>query len=87
MVRRHIERLLKEALTDTPVVLLVGARQTGKSTLAQAIVPRNRYVTLDDATTLAAAKAAPKEFISRFDRLTRFLLRLCGNGSRADRLG
>jgi predicted AAA+ superfamily ATPase len=33
MYRRNIEHTLHLALADTPVVLLNGARQTGKSTL------------------------------------------------------
>jgi len=32
---RHIAPFLVEALSDTPVVVLNGARQTGKSTLVQ----------------------------------------------------
>ncbi len=35
MYRRNVEAELQAALADTPVVLLNGARQTGKSTLAQ----------------------------------------------------
>jgi hypothetical protein len=38
-------------LRDTPVVSLVGPRQAGKSTLAQTLVPLDRYVILDEATT------------------------------------
>ena len=59
MLSRHIEPLLTEALEDTPVVLLNGARQTGKSTLAQAVARAQgrRYLTLDDRVTLAAARA------------------------------
>ncbi len=54
------------ALTDTPVVLLNGARQTGKTTLARnyantASIP---YVTLDDATQLAAARSDAQGFLS-----------------------
>ncbi len=33
MYARNIESELREPLADTPVVLLNGARQTGKSTL------------------------------------------------------
>lgn len=51
-----------------PVVLLTGARQVGKSTLAQTLVPEDRYLTLDDATLLAGARADPAAFISRRDR-------------------
>lgn len=69
MIQRHIEGPLQEALADTPVVLLVGARQTGKSTLAQTLVPPSRYLTLDDATILASARAAPSEFVAGFDHL------------------
>ncbi|PWQ93236.1 ATP-binding protein [Leucothrix arctica] len=66
MHTRHITPLIKEALSDTPVVLLNGARQTGKSTLAQNLNesdPR-RYLTLDDQVTLAAATSDPDGFIS-----------------------
>ncbi|SEF83884.1 ATP-binding protein [Thauera chlorobenzoica] len=66
MYDRHIAPLLIQALADTPVVLLNGARQTGKSTLAQSLpeaTPR-RYLTLDDHTTLAAAHADPAGFIA-----------------------
>lgn len=66
MYARHIAIQLAEALTDTPVVVINGARQTGKSTLAQALegqAPR-RYLTLDDQTTLAAAKGNPEGFIA-----------------------
>jgi predicted AAA+ superfamily ATPase len=69
MIRRHIGANLTAAIGDTPVVLLVGARQTGKSTIARTLVPKNRYVTLDDATTLASAKADPTAFVEQFDTL------------------
>lgn len=65
MLRRGIESPLKTALADTPVVLLTGARQVGKSTLAQTLVPEDRYLTLDDATILAAAQTDPVAFVSR----------------------
>lgn len=69
MLRRHIEVALKRSLTDNPVVLLTGARQVGKSTLAQTVVPDERYFTLDDATVLAAAQADPTAFIGRHAEL------------------
>ena len=37
MTRRSIEHAIREVLADSPVVLLNGARRTGKTTLAQAI--------------------------------------------------
>jgi predicted AAA+ superfamily ATPase len=55
------------ALTDTPVALIVGPRQAGKSTLAQWIGDEGigdvRHVTLDDLRTLAAARNDPTTFV------------------------
>lgn len=66
MYPRHIFPLIVEALADTPVVLLNGARQTGKSTLVQLLSASNgcRYMTMDDRVVLAAAKADPTGFIA-----------------------
>lgn len=66
MYRRNITLLLNEALLDTPVVLLNGARQVGKSTLVRSGVVDDlgaRYLTLDDAGVLAAAEADPAGFL------------------------
>lgn len=67
MLTRNIAPNIIEALADTPVVMLNGARQTGKSTLAKSLISDKHighYVTLDDATALAAAKHDPAGFIS-----------------------
>ena len=65
MYTRNIETELHSALADTPVVLLNGARQTGKSTLAQNFADASSvpYVTLDDATQLAAAGSDAQGFL------------------------
>ena len=64
---RHIAPLLAESLSDTPVVVINGARQSGKSTLAQGVsadkATSRRYLTLDDAVVLNAAKSDPAGFI------------------------
>lgn len=67
MFKRKIKQRLLEALSDSPVVLLNGARQTGKSTLALSLLPDIQYLTLDDPAVLTAAKADPFGFISAFD--------------------
>ena len=70
MYRRHITAQLLAALGDTPVVLLHGARQVGKSTLAQELATKGhpaRYLTLDDAAVLAAAKSDPAGFVRGLD--------------------
>lgn len=69
MHTRHITPRLADALTDTPVVVINGARQSGKSTLAQSLTganatPARRYLTLDDSAILNAAKSDPAGFIN-----------------------
>jgi len=67
MIRRRVTDRLLQALTDTPVVLVNGARQTGKSTLVQSpeLTERSRqYLTFDDPGVLAAAKRDPNGFVA-----------------------
>lgn len=63
LITRFVRPRLIEALTDTPVVLVHGPRQCGKSTLAQT-VEGYAYITFDDAVQLAAAKADPVGFVA-----------------------
>jgi hypothetical protein len=62
---RFAELRLLEALADTPVVLIHGPRQCGKTTLAQVVGARegHAYLNLDDDVTLAAATADPVGFV------------------------
>ncbi|MCX6547043.1 MAG: ATP-binding protein [Acidobacteria bacterium] len=60
---RNLLPALETALTDTPVVFLAGARQTGKSTLVQGLGRGSDYRTFDDLSVLAAAQADPVGFI------------------------
>jgi len=55
---------LHEVLGDSPVVLINGARQTGKTTLAQTLTKERPYLTFDDAGVLAAAKNDPAGFLA-----------------------
>lgn len=63
---RFVQDRLLEALADTPVVLLHGPRQCGKSTLARKIGDASGYVyiTFDDDVLRAAAKADPVGFVA-----------------------
>ncbi|MBK8523640.1 MAG: ATP-binding protein [Betaproteobacteria bacterium] len=66
---RAIETQLAEALLDTPVVMIAGPRQSGKTTLARKIAAHGmRYLTLDDELTLLAAKEDPSGMIRALDR-------------------
>jgi uncharacterized protein len=53
---------VQAALQDTPIVLLYGARQTGKRTLVRTF--GERYITLDDAVVLAAAREDAAGFVA-----------------------
>ena len=70
-IARHIRSRVDEALTDTPVVVLQGARQVGKSTLAASFVAQGsgRLVTLDDAPVREAALSDPTGFLESIDGL------------------
>lgn len=66
MYRRYLQSLLRDALEDSPVVLLNGARQTGKSTLAQMLLAEReaQYFTFDNASALSAAATDPSGFLA-----------------------
>jgi hypothetical protein len=55
-------------MKDTPVVLINGPRQSGKTTLVQHYAPSMPYYTLDDDTVLNAVLHDPVGFINRFDK-------------------
>ena len=63
---RFAERRLADALADTPVVLLHGPRQCGKTTLARAVAEPAGYgyLSFDDDNLAAAAKADPAGFVA-----------------------
>ncbi|MEO8540167.1 MAG: ATP-binding protein [bacterium] len=68
MYARHLTASLRDAMADTPVILIAGARQTGKSTLVQSVAPESGYFTFDDELTLRAARSDPQGFIQSLPR-------------------
>jgi hypothetical protein len=72
MFPRFVEHKLLEALQDTPVVLIHGSRQSGKTTLAQMVGQRHNYlyITFDDVNQLNSAKADPVGFIDSLPEKT-----------------
>ncbi len=66
---RHAKPLVDAALDDTPVAVIVGPRQCGKSTLAEIIASERQahQVTLDDAGRRAAARADPTGFVEQLE--------------------
>jgi len=64
MYRRFLAQPLLDALADSPVVLVNGARQTGKTTLVQSLDRPRSYLTLDDIAVLSAARTNPAGFLA-----------------------
>ena len=56
MLSRLVERSLPERLRVMPAVVVTGARQTGKSTLARDLTPGRRFRSLDDLDVLNLAR-------------------------------
>ena len=64
-IPRGIEQYLQECLIDTPVVVITGPRQSGKTTLARHFLSKpeyektGSYLTLDDENVLSIARSDP----------------------------
>ena len=66
-IKRAISDEIKEYMKSFPVLLISGARQVGKSTLALNLEIPN-YVTLDDINIYESARNDPKGFIEHCDK-------------------
>jgi hypothetical protein len=70
-LRRFVTDRVTAALADTPVVMVTGPRQAGKTTLVRDLVHGERqYLTLDDDTVLEGARSDPAGLVRRLDRGT-----------------
>lgn len=69
LFERFSAERVKTALRDTPVVMVNGPRQCGKTTLVRRFVEDDRtYITLDDDTQLEAAHGDPAGFMRGVER-------------------
>jgi uncharacterized protein len=65
---RFVTDQLTAALKDTPVVMVNGPRQCGKTTMVRAFASKKRtYVTLDDDTVLESVRNDPSGFVRSLD--------------------
>lgn len=69
---RFAARRLAEAMADSPVVLVHGPRQCGKTTLARGVGERAgyRYITFDDEVARSAADTDPVGFVAELPART-----------------
>ena len=65
-IERDISQKIKGLAQSFPVLVLTGARQTGKTTLLQKLFADYTYVSLDIPLTAALASHSPEEFLSRY---------------------
>lgn len=66
LLPRRAAELVSDALTAFRVVIVNGARQSGKSTLLESLRAGTRSVTLDDRDVLRAARTDPAGFLEGF---------------------
>src|SRR5438093_8702489 len=69
-IPRFLETVLREALKSFPVVVVTGARQSGKSTLVQHAGEQRLYLTLDDVDILEQAGTNPDGLLEQSTRIT-----------------
>lgn len=66
-IQREIETHLKKATSQFSVIVLTGARQSGKSTLVKKLFHKKfKYVLLDELDTLHFAKEDPRGFLKQY---------------------
>jgi predicted AAA+ superfamily ATPase len=68
LIRRNVTELAEETLSDTPVTVISGARQVGKSTLMQQLIAGRdaRIISLDVDVDRAAAERDPDGFAAQY---------------------
>jgi predicted AAA+ superfamily ATPase len=66
MISRKLEESLRLALKQFPAVVVTGARQSGKTTLARAVMPEANYITFDIPSEAAFAASDPAHFLSKY---------------------
>ena len=64
-IAREVERLLQDRVARRPVVVLTGARQTGKTSLVRRLFADWEYVSLDLPSEAEQAEHDPRGFLAR----------------------
>lgn len=65
-IERNIQASVRRLAKTRPVVLMTGARQTGKTSLLRHLFPDRRFVSLDDPRLAELADHDPETFFKQF---------------------
>ena len=66
MVKRAIEKKLRESSKKYPVVFLTGPRQSGKTTLCRAVFPRKPYISFENPEIREFAENDPNGLLGKY---------------------
>jgi predicted AAA+ superfamily ATPase len=66
MIPRALEPILRKLALQYPVVTLTGPRQSGKTTLVQAVFPNHQYASLEEPDVREYALEDPRGFLGQF---------------------
>ncbi|MCG5051897.1 MAG: hypothetical protein KA712_02965 [Myxococcales bacterium] len=64
-IPRAQEEEFRRLVASRPVVLVTGARQTGKTSLVRRVLPGREYVSLDLPSEALQAESDPEAFLRR----------------------
>jgi predicted AAA+ superfamily ATPase len=67
-IERYLEARILESARTRPVVVLTGARQTGKTSTLRRLFPDHAFVSLDLPTEAEQAEREPSAFLRRYRR-------------------
>jgi predicted AAA+ superfamily ATPase len=68
MIERNLTSTLRERANQYPVVAVTGPRQSGKTTLCQAVFPTHSYVSLEAEDVRHFAKEDPRGFLGEYGK-------------------
>ena len=66
MIKRDMEKVLRQRASEFPVITVTGPRQSGKTTLVRNCFPRHAYVNLEDPETRELAQNDYKRFFDLY---------------------
>ena len=66
MYERHLKKAIEEARSFFPILTILGPRQSGKTTLAQALFPQKPYVNFEKLDLRMRALEDPEGFLNQY---------------------